>query len=53
MQVTKKYKKEWIAKYKVIIKTMIKEHEASVKLHKSVLKGFKQDLKSLQGAKAI
>ncbi len=52
-KVTKEYKKEWIANYKDIIKNMIKEHEREVRSHKAVLKGFKRDLKSLQGAKVI
>ena len=52
-EVTRAYKKEWVANYKDIIKTMIKDHERAVRVHRAVLKGFKRDLKSLQGAKVI
>lgn len=52
-EVSKEYKKEWVANYKDIIKTMIKDHDRAIRIHKSVLKGFKRDLKSLQEAKVV
>lgn len=52
-EVSKEYKKEWVANYKDIIKTMEKDHERSERSYKAILKGFRIDLKSLQEAKVV